>query len=186
MDDLLGCVDNFSDTLAGPIDAFPTFFDPADALQTDGIQERTPVGVSMFRKKATAVASSKSKSSAARRRLSIGKDASIEGSEMTRTRSQSKSVSMEHDFKEGDIIMAHKGRKVAFWFPGKIMKMKTKTCTVKFLDVFGNEDCAKDNIITVDEFMAQKVLKSAQKLFKVPAEYATQFETVFSKISTGK
>ena len=44
MDDLLGCVDNFSDTLAGPIDAFPTFFDPADALQTDGIQERTPVG----------------------------------------------------------------------------------------------------------------------------------------------
>ena len=185
MDDLLGCVDNFSDTLAGPIDAFPTFFDPADALQTDGIQERTPVGLSMFRKKASAVASSKSKSSAARR-LSIGKDAIIEGSEMTRTRSQSKSVSMEHNFKEGEIIMAQKGPKVAFWFPGKVMKMKTKTCTVKFLDVFGNEDCAKDNIITVDEFMAQKVLKSAQKLFKVPAEYATQFETVLSKISTGK
>ena len=42
MDDLLGCVDNFSDTLAGPIDAFPTFFDPADALQTDGIQRGLP------------------------------------------------------------------------------------------------------------------------------------------------
>ena len=68
----------------------------------------------------------------------------------------------------------------------KMCKIKTKTCTVEFLDVFGNEDCAKDNIITVDEFMAQKVLKSAQKLFKVPAEYATQFETVLSKISTGK
>ena len=52
-----------------------TFFDPADALGLSRSQERTPVGVAMFRKKASAIACNKTKPSAARKRLSISKDA---------------------------------------------------------------------------------------------------------------
>ena len=170
------------DTLAGHEDIL-AFFDPADTADP----EKTPEGVSMFRKKASAVASSKSKSSAARRRLSISGDAVVhEGAGMSRTRSQSNSVSMENEFKEGDIVMAHKGRKIGFWFPAKVAKKKSKTYTVEFFDVFGSEDCVKENVISVEEFKAQKVLKSNTKLFKVPSEYATVFEEQFSKISTSK
>ena len=173
-------VQNFTDTLAGQ--DVSTFFDPADALGLSRSQERTPVGVAMFRKKASAIACNKTKPSAARKRLSISKDdIAPEGFEMTRTRSQSKSVSAE--IQVGDEVMAHKGRKVQFWFPGKITKKKAKTYTVAFLAVFGSEDCSRENIITVEDYKAQKALHTAHKLLKIPEEYSAKFEETFSTIS---
>ena len=177
-------MNNFTETLNGTATEPNNFFDPAEASQSSdessNEQVRTPEGPSMFKKRAATKAARKE--SAARKKLDVSY--LQQPQKLSRTRSQTKSLS-EPDkvFEVGQQIMANKGRKVPFWFPGMIaMPLAKGGYRVDFLDVFGSEDCRKENVITVAEFETKKLTEGKTKLFKVPEKYVKSFTESFEKL----
>ena len=163
----------------------PAFFDPAEAIESSDDSssklEQTPEGPNMFKQRAKEAASKKK--SKARKRIDVISEPIPEHQKIGRTRSQTNSLSStDLVFEEGQHIMANKGRKVPFWFPGKIVEILSKGYKVEFLEVFGSEDCRKENVISVAEFETKRLTEGKTKLFKVPEKYQQIFADSLKKV----
>ena len=90
---------------------------------------------------------------------------------MVRTRSQTKS---EKKSLVSELVFAHKGKTVPFWFPGKVLRKEAKGYEIEFLTQFGTQVCSEKNVMFYDSYFLQKNNSSA--LFKVPAKYKSKFQ----------
>ena len=148
-----------------------SFFDPAEDESSDEEKSQTHEGPSSFKKRAAAMKKTTSHTQPER----IG-----------RTRSETKSFTetdgVDEVFEIGQAIMATKGRKVPFWFPGKIAKVNSKGYRVDFLQVFGSEDCRQENVISVAQFETKRLTEGKTKLFKVPDKYLQTFRESYKQV----
>ena len=81
----------------------------------------------------------------------------------------------------GKVVVAHKGKLIPCWFPGKVEEKTSKGYLVKFLAKFESEDCTMKNIMSFDEYLARKNETTA--LFRVPAKLKTDHEEAFKLAS---
>ena len=117
--------------------------------------------------------------------VSTSQPDNLENAEMRRTRSQTKSLSTSAtglSLAEGDIVFAHRGRKIPFWWPGKIVRKQKRGYKVEFFIQFGKEDCLSDNVVTPEQFEALKLKSANSKLFKIPEQYVEVYANACKKI----
>ena len=98
---------------------------------------------------------------------------------MVRTRSQTMSQKDDH---LGKIVVAHKGKLIPCWFPGKIEEKTSKGYLVQFLAKSESEECTPRNILSFDEFLKKKKNETSG-LFKVPAKLRDSYEEAFKLAS---
>ena len=142
----------------------------------------TPDGVSLFRQRAQNMAEQYKKKPSAKKRLSVSSsqsESTMEMSDIRRTRSQSNSLSNPsqnvNHFLDGNNVFARKGRKVPFWWPGKIVKKLSRGYKIQFLLEFGTEDCLSNCVITPEMFRELKLKSDGKKLFKIPEKFIQNF-----------
>ena len=95
----------------------------------------TPEVAAAFRQRALS-AGYKDKSSA-KQRHSVSSNPDVQ---VRKTRSQTKSQSSSIPIGNGDVVFAFKGKKVPFWWPGKVVKVLKRGFKIDFYFEFGTED----------------------------------------------
>ena len=77
----------------------------------------------------------------------------------------------------GDLVFAHKGKNVQFWFPGVVQdKAKKVFFKIDFLADFGQEICPLSNIMPFEDYAERKKNDKNSKLFSVPRKFLLNFE----------
>ena len=87
--------------------------------------------------------------------------------------------------KLGDLVYAHKGKNVPFWFPGVVRdKAKKGFFKVDFLADFGQEICPISNIMQFGLYAEKKKNYTNSKLFSIPKKFSLNFENALVAAST--
>ena len=85
--------------------------------------------------------------------------------------------SIPHKLRPGDLVYAHKGKIVPFWFLGVVReKAKKGFFKIDFLAHFGQEICPIANIMQFGEYADKKQNDMNSKLFTVPKKFSLNFE----------
>ena len=82
----------------------------------------------------------------------------------------------------GQIVVAHKGKLIRCWFPGKIEEKTSKGYLIQFLAKFESEECTQRNIMSFEEFLKKKK-NEMSGMFKVPAKLRDSYEEAFKLAS---
>jgi hypothetical protein len=82
-----------------------------------------------------------------------------------------------HEYAPGDLVYAHKGRKVPCWFPGVLTeKGKKGMFKVDFFAGLGEEFCATASLMPFVDFETRKKEGNNPKLFDIPKKFELPYE----------